>query len=147
MTIGLSSPAAFFRAATTSVSHATLRCRHSLSCGRISAWSVGNVVGVRSSLLARGVLSAGGCCASRLEPARPAATATTAVRSLSWFRPMTWTPPSLEKRIGITLATVVGLFLRADAPQVLVGADEDVAAGDGERGVGVFAQRVGGEVI
>src|SRR5262245_51397235 len=51
MTIGLSSAAAFFRAATTSVSHSTLRCRHSLGCGQTRASNFGKLSGVRSTLL------------------------------------------------------------------------------------------------
>src|SRR5262245_2278341 len=51
MTIGLSSAAAFFLAATTSVSHCTLRCLHSSACGPISACSPAALCGVRSTLL------------------------------------------------------------------------------------------------
>src|SRR5205807_1232774 len=51
-----------------------LRCRHSSSCGRMSVCSFAKVPGVRSSLVARPGLSASPWYASRLQPARPAAT-------------------------------------------------------------------------
>src|SRR5262249_55304970 len=57
---GLSSVAAFLRAATTSVSQFTLRCRHSLSWGRMRACILGKLSGVRSSLAAAATLSAAG---------------------------------------------------------------------------------------
>src|SRR5207237_7487238 len=39
------------------------------------------------------------------------------------------------------------LFRATDAPQVRVGADEDVASGNGQRGVGVLAQPVTADLL
>src|SRR5262249_18234251 len=59
MTRGWSSAAACFRAATTSVSQWTWRCRHSSGCGRTRASSFGKLSGVRSALLPGETLPAG----------------------------------------------------------------------------------------
>src|SRR5262249_23662919 len=143
MTIGLSSAAAFFRAATTSVSHWTLRCRHSFSCGRTRTSSFGKLSGVRSTLLAGAALPVGslscasaGCRTNRaakttVAPAEKASIRLNMAILLLWVRSRTRSALLLRGKVGPVVLLPIHMHQGRDPVNGLVAAHQ--LEGDAQR--------------